>query len=57
MTATRTPFEIYESLVAHTQPERLKVIQRDLELLLDGWTIHVAVNTYDLGLLCFPFDS
>ena len=53
----RTPYEIYESITRtlSIDTDRINLLQRDQELILDGWTIHLAVDPHDIGQFCFPF--
>jgi hypothetical protein len=53
-----TPFNIYQSILQklNTDTDRIKLVKRDQELILEGWQIHFAPDPYDIGEFCFPFS-
>jgi tetratricopeptide (TPR) repeat protein len=54
----RTPYQIYESIIAHFPAgvDRIDLVRRDQELVLDGWKVHYAIDPHDIGRFCIPIN-
>jgi hypothetical protein len=51
----KTPFDIYQRIVRSISLDRLSWLRRDQQLLSEGWTLHFAIDPYDIIEFCFPF--
>lgn len=51
----QTPEDVYRGILETLNADRLDLINADYELIKNGWSLHLAIDPYDLQALCFPF--
>lgn len=50
------PFAVYEGMLKTLNADRLGLVKADHELVKNGWSLHFAVDPYDIQEFCFPFS-